>query len=613
MACPDCMSTLISLSHIQVRHSWEVAGREKEYSTKVKLKNKSYVTFVSFLTKTQLRQAESTLSDVVFKLRSAINPTCPVNKLPPEILTRCFLYLIRSFPLTVGPSGRQHDSIYITHVCKYWRAVAFGYPRLWDTIDFTRSEILDMHVKHSGSRPLEVCLQRIENRFRREDGVRPPSDAVGLEMLNLLVPLRRRIHSFIIHTSLLPNINRPCGFFERPLPELETLSIISDTGWEPGNVNDNSHPQKRLRVLFGGKLPRLRQLFIPEYTPWPDNNFKDLTLICLYNQLALEGELPELMQMLRGSPNLEELYIRLHEDGPWIDNPPDDIGPIFPARSLRKLRLHNFSPLAISCFLSTMILQPNGIAVNISNTATTTGTFAQILPLFPREFALGSTEKLEVYHESKNAFGIMFCCTGGSLRLSGSLEWEEGEEDPTEPAISSFRYIYQECAQNLKELWIHTHSRIGEGYIFDNFSCFNLEKLVLLTASDVSDRLCEVLNPENYPDNQYLPAPRLRSLEIRGISKQLQLEHLISLYRSRYKTDHPLQDVSVKPKTREGSREGIPEWMTRLCGSLPMPIHIHAWEEFDEHLLEFPGICIDDEKVWWPSWEESIDSSTLPY
>ena len=417
-------------------------------------------------------------------------------------------------------------------------------------------------------------------------------------MLDLLLPVGPRMHSLIIHKDRFPPYGR-CKFVEGPLPELETLSITSDVGWEDGD--DGSGPQMRLRALFKGGLPRLRQLFIPEYTPWPNNDFKNLTLLCLYNQSALEEELPELLQMLRGSPNLEELYIRQHAYSSWIKDPPPNPGPTFSAHSLRKLRLHNFGVMAVVCILSTMLLQPNGVAVHLSDTLMAADTFARILPLFPPESALGSTEMLEVYHESGETFGIMFCCTGGSLRVGGCLTWRD-EEDKTQTAISLFGYIYQECAQTLKELWIHNFNGMGEGYIFDNFSCFNLEKLVLVGGGDVSKRLCAVLDPGN-PEIQDLPAPRLRSLAIRGIYEQPQLERLIALCEGRSKTDHPLRNVSVTCRLRD-----VPEWMTRLCRSSEIPIHIDIRNKWDGQMMELPMICREEPGAWWPSWKEAVNS-----
>lgn len=498
----------------------------------------------------------------------------------------------------------MHDWIIVAHVCKYWRAVAFSSPGLWDRIEFTRPEILDMYLTSSGSRPLEVCLQHVGHGFRQMAELRSCYDI----MFDLLLPVGPRINSLIIHKDwILPH--GQCQFLEVSLQELETLSITSDIGWENQNEDE---PQKRLRALFEGRLPRLRQLFIPEYTPWPNNDFKDLTLLCLYNQSALEYELPNLLQMLRGSPNLEELYIRQHENSHWIEYPPPNPGPTFPAHSLKKLHLYNFSIEATVYIFSTMLLQPNGVAVHLSDTLMATDTFTLTLPLFPPGFTLGKTEKLEVYHQSDATFGIIFCCTGGSLRMWGCLSGHN-EEETRHAAISLFGYIYKECARTLKELWIHNFHDKEEGYIFDNFSCFNLEKLVFVGGGDmsvgggdVSDRLCAVLDPGN-PEIHDLPAPRLRSLEIRRIHNQSQLERLIALCEERSKTDHPLRNVSVACNP-----ENVPEWMTRLCCSSETPIHIDTRDEWDGQMMELPMVC-DYSGPWWPSWEESIDGSTLYY
>ena len=90
-----------------------------------------------------LQPIQSVLSDSV----STINSTCPVNELPPEILTRCFLYLTPYFPLTLGPEEPEHDWIRVAHVCKRWRAIAFGFSGLWDWVEFTRPEIFDMYMR----------------------------------------------------------------------------------------------------------------------------------------------------------------------------------------------------------------------------------------------------------------------------------------------------------------------------------------------------------------------------------------------------------------------------------------------------------------------------------
>jgi len=375
------------------------------------------------------------------------------------------------------------------------------------------------------------------------------------------------------------------------------LTITSDVGWENGSFD---LPLTRLRTLFVGELAPLRRLFIPEGTPWPYNDFMNLKFLCLYNQPTLENELPELLEMLRGSPTIEELYIRQRENSDWMENPPSNLGPVFQAHSLKKFRLHDFSVEAIVCILSTMQLQPNGVAVYLSDAVMSADIFAQIFPLFPPECTLSKTERLEVYHEPRDIFGIIFCGTGGSFKIGGCLSCHDGD-DGTKPAISLLRYIYKECAQTLKELWIHNSYDDEESYIFDNFSCYNLEKLVLVeTRSNASDRLCEVLDPSG-PRTRDLPAPRLRSLTIRGIDEESQLKRLITLCEGQSETDHPLHEVSVC------GQEGLPDWMTGLCGLPSTPIHIEAWNEWDAQLMELPAVCTEDTSIWWPPREEPID------
>ena len=447
-----------------------------------------------------------------------------------------------------------------------------------------------MYLKRSRSRPLEVCLQHVGHGFSQT----MDSKTCDNMMFDMLVPLGSQIRSLVIHKDRLP-LRDSCSFLEGSLPKLETLSITSNIGWENESKDE---PETRLMELFKGGLPSLRQLFIPECTPWPHNEFKDLRLICLYNQSAFEYELPELLEMLRGSPELEELYLRQHESSEWTQELPQNLGPIFQAYSLKKLRLHNFSNKAITGILSTMKLQPNGVAVNISDTVMSSDTFDQIISLFPPGCTLGSTEKLEVYHDFDGSFGIIFCGTGGSFKIAGCLSWF-GEEDRTESATSLFEYIYRECAQNLKELWIHTFNDQGEGYVFDNFSCFSLEKLYLNGDGDVSDRLCTILDPSN-PGIQDVPAPRLKSLKIRGIQTQPQLERLIALCERRSRTVHPLLDVSVC------SFRGMPKWMTTLCGSAPNSIHIDPKEEWEGQIMELPTVC-ECSGPWWPSWDDGVD------
>lgn len=571
------LGTGTSRSHpfprLQAHQSWEAAGREKEYSDKVQYDNR--LSSNSSLTQFKLQLAERNLVDVVVRLRSAINFTHSINKLPPEILAQCFLYLTPCFSPTLEFNESGYDWIRVTHVCKHWRAVAFNFPQLWDRIEFTRPEILDTYLKPSAYRPLEICLQPIGRGSHR---VMQHGDVI----FALLAPAIPRIQSLIIDIVWIPPHNR-CQLLQGPLPELETLSITSGVGWE----KTGAYVDKiELEALFQNGLPRLRQLFIAECIPWPSNDFKNLTCLCLYNQPDLEDQLTDLLQMLRRSPNIEELYIRQREESHRITTHPSNPGPTFPTCSLRKLHLRNFGNVAIASIFSTMLLQPNGVAVHISDATMDADTFDQIFPSLPPEFTLGSAKKLEVYHDLCVHLGIMFCAVGGSLRICGH---------PAPGHRMLFRYIYRECARSLEELWIH-NGNVGENFIFDGFSCFNLVNLVVVGRVNVTGRLCETLHPRTL-EIRDLPAPRLRSLTIPYITDRSRLQWLIALCEARSRTGNPLQEVSIAC----GSRK-VPEWMTRLCSSSPTPIRMETRNERGGRMMELPIVCKDSTGPWWPSW-----------
>ena len=145
--------------------------------------------------------------------------------------------------------------------------------------------------------------------------------------------------------------------------------------------------------------------------------------------------------------------------------------------------------------------------------------FASDPPFVPARVFPEQRGKLEIYHRSGWIIGFVYCCARCSLRFVGGLS----REDSGAQAISFVRFIFRECAQALKELYIHDDSDWWEEYIFDDFSCFNLEKLVFVASSNIHDRFFEVLDLDN-PEIRDLPAPRLRSLSIRGLDAQSGLE-----------------------------------------------------------------------------------------
>ncbi|KAI0041530.1 hypothetical protein FA95DRAFT_1610938 [Auriscalpium vulgare] len=64
-------------------------------------------------------------------VRSKHNTLLPVSRLPPETLERTFLWLSLLDPTTSKSPGWIRGA---THVCRSWRTIALGYPRLWTTV-----------------------------------------------------------------------------------------------------------------------------------------------------------------------------------------------------------------------------------------------------------------------------------------------------------------------------------------------------------------------------------------------------------------------------------------------------------------------------------------------
>jgi hypothetical protein len=165
--------------------------------------------------------------------------------------------------------------------------------------------------------------------------------------------------------------------------------------------------------------------------------------------------------------------------------------------------------------------------------------------------------------------------------------------------LPTFRYIFHECAQNLRELYIHNYHGGKEGFPSDNLSRLKLEKLFLVAMHALPHRFLRVLNPED-PEIGDAAAPRIRSLSVHGMYAPGDLKQLIELCEARSKMDHPFQEISVG--YHRGFRvSDVREWI-RMCAS-PLPIHVEKAVRWERHLMELPAVCTDERESWWPSWE----------
>ena len=122
---------------------------------------------------------------MVNNLRFSLNRArAPVNRLPPELLSRIFTYLPtpRIPPWPHQPEGVWRASIAslatINLVCQYWRQTAVGTKKLWThivAVTALGSEslrlILDLFLERSGSYPLSLSILQAEKSGRGSDAL----------------------------------------------------------------------------------------------------------------------------------------------------------------------------------------------------------------------------------------------------------------------------------------------------------------------------------------------------------------------------------------------------------------------------------------------------------
>ncbi len=233
----------------------------------------------------------------------------PISRLYPEILALVFEHVVdmeipQSFvprmfprPTFATPSLRhkykQPPAVYVVSaVCQRWRDVAKAFPQLWSSIrhvSFRENQWLDLSLERSKATPLKIFVQY-------EMPMRDTSKPTTLELLGRLVPWHaeriRELHLSSI--SLGPFVNTP-------LPNLECLTLKAII----------SSPSNSPPTIFNSQTPRLKQLTLHGSPFFPSHAFNGLTHLCLAseNARALAWPLDYFLDVLRASPELEELYI----------------------------------------------------------------------------------------------------------------------------------------------------------------------------------------------------------------------------------------------------------------------------------------------------------------
>src|ERR1700733_10274968 len=90
-------------------------------------------------------------------------------RLPPELLVMIFIAcadppLAEQEPSSYWLPLRRMPWIVITHVCRYWRSVALGYPDLWKRLRFFNPDVTKEMICRSEGADLEVIFDTTHQR-----------------------------------------------------------------------------------------------------------------------------------------------------------------------------------------------------------------------------------------------------------------------------------------------------------------------------------------------------------------------------------------------------------------------------------------------------------------
>ncbi|KAF9074108.1 hypothetical protein BDP27DRAFT_1416432 [Rhodocollybia butyracea] len=242
----------------------------------------------------------------------------PIHRLPPELLTEIFIFIVEENPVTFGdhhfPATRL-DAFRISHVCCWWRTLVVSQPILWSFISVRigsgriptkRNVSFRDIIPRSGSTPLNITLEfSCNGTFERDFAVR--------SILNDLVAQANRWK----HLKLLSFRWDSMYQFERALMSGHALT-------HPGDTAANTSPLPLLESLTISAesmlahvksficCPRLRELHITGYSASASTTVDLLHALDTRNLTILEIKAAlgcPVVDLLRVYPSLQTLTL----------------------------------------------------------------------------------------------------------------------------------------------------------------------------------------------------------------------------------------------------------------------------------------------------------------
>ncbi|KAG7444915.1 uncharacterized protein BT62DRAFT_994944 [Guyanagaster necrorhizus] len=250
--------------------------------------------------------------EAVRDLKSQRNALAPISKLPPEMLSRIFLFV--SYP---HGSYKSLLWINVSHVSQHWRAVALGFPALWSSPPFTTPAWAHEMLKRSKMAPLTIVadltymtpkmLAAFDNAMKQVDRSAELSLTGTKNMEKYLTGITKRApfltklcisQVYIRYHEVEEKIVLPDNFLDGQAPRLRHLDLNRcQVHWDSALMQNLTY----LKIVEPGDFrPTISQLVdVLEQVPWLET-------------LDLEHALPIVSETTKTLPSPSHIISLLH-------------------------------------------------------------------------------------------------------------------------------------------------------------------------------------------------------------------------------------------------------------------------------------------------------------
>ncbi|EDR14558.1 uncharacterized protein LACBIDRAFT_305268 [Laccaria bicolor S238N-H82] len=228
-------------------------------------------------------------------LKSRRNSLAAISRLPPEILSKIFLYCAATY----RRPQLNMDWVRVTHVSRHWRTVAIGCPQFWTTLVFARPRWVEEMLKRSKMVPLVIDV------WSAYMGAPKSIEGVQLAMNHT-----SRVRVLNI-TSSSASFGKLFSSVPRAAPILQTLVLTTSTNdyqYSELSLDNYSIPPE----LFSDDSSQLRHLeLIHCNLDWTSHLLRGLTHLKIHDTApGTRPSIPLFLDVLEQLPTLTVLDLK---------------------------------------------------------------------------------------------------------------------------------------------------------------------------------------------------------------------------------------------------------------------------------------------------------------